>query len=217
MLPWASRARGEGPGHVQVQAEGKLLLKSDWWLQEKPDEASSLSPHSSENYKDISVLKVFSYVQSIHSSYLINHLWLIFANVFTHQSLSRLTVSLRVFRGKSPTYISIEHYKVYGTQCSSIFYENSTIKSGVLISLHLREIIKLFVLAISVRGFRITPERQRWGYQMTAAILLREFPVNWLLMSFVQKQLDISHARHKKLGIMPHWFSATIRSHYIFW
>lgn len=74
----------------------------------------------------------------------------------------------------------------------------------------------LFVLAVSVRGFRInSSERERGGYQMTAVILLREFPVNWLLMSFLQKQLDISHARHKELGIMPHRFTATIHSHYI--
>lgn len=48
---------------------------------------------------------------------------------------------------------------------------------------------------------------------MTAVILLREFAANWLLMSFLQKQLDISHARHKKPGIMPHWFSPTIHSY----
>lgn len=38
---------------------------------------------------------------------------------------------------------------------------------------------RLFVLAVSVRGFQInSSERERGGYQMTAVILLREFPVN---------------------------------------
>lgn len=73
----------------------------------------------------------------------------------------------------------------------------------------------LSVLTIPVREFQINfSERERGGYQMTAVILLWEFPVNWLLMSFLQKQLDISHARHKTIGIMPHWCRATI-SHYI--
>ncbi len=75
---------------------------------------------------------------------------------------------------------------------------------------------RLFVLAVPVRGFRInSSERERGGYQMTAMILLRDFPANWLLMSFLQKQLDISHARHKELGIKLHWFTATVRSCHI--
>lgn len=75
---------------------------------------------------------------------------------------------------------------------------------------------RLFVLAVPLRGFRInSSERERGDYQMTAVILLREFPANWLLMSFLQKQLDISHARHKNLGIKPQWFTATMCSRYI--
>lgn len=85
-----------------------------------------------------------------------------------------------------------------------------------LISSYLWEIRGfLSLLTIPVREFQINfSERERGGYQMTAVILLWEFPVNWLLMSFLQKQLDISHARHKTIGIMPHWCRATIR-HYI--
>ena len=76
---------------------------------------------------------------------------------------------------------------------------------------------RLFVLTVSVRGFRIdSSEREHGGYQMTAEILLWEFPASWLLMSSQQKQLDSSHARHKKLGIMQIWFGATRRSHYIY-
>lgn len=154
----------------------------------------------------------------MHSSYATNHLWFIYVNVSTHQSLLRLiTLCVR----NKVTHIQHFHQAVYSIwyiECSSIFYLNSNNKTRCTNIITPQGNQKLFVLAVSVRGFGInSSERQHRGYQMTAVILLREFPVNWLLMSFLQKQLDISHARHKKLGIMPHWFSATIRSHYIFW
>lgn len=47
-------------------------------------------------------------------------------------------------------------------------------------------------------------ERERGGYQMTALILLQSISIQLTPNElFLQKQLDISHARQKKPGVTP--------------